>query len=116
MVWVQRRAAASRFDRPLTPQHFTHHAADSSVHVYMPTKLRRAGSHTTGTYADPANNMRQVCYSQMDGDTDGAPTAACCCSLLTVCAMCNGRSWAAGGRSRVEGRRTAGGNRGRSPC
>jgi len=34
--------------------------SDSSVNVYMPTKLRKAGSMTTGTYADPANKQRQV--------------------------------------------------------
>ena len=34
--------------------------SNSSVNVYMPTKLRRAGSHTTGgTYAEAMNNQRQ---------------------------------------------------------
>lgn len=37
------------------------------MNVYVPTKLRRAGSHTTGTYADPANNMRQVRAAGFDG-------------------------------------------------
>lgn len=33
---------------------------------YLPTKLRKAGSQTTGTYADPASTAKAVRFTQSD--------------------------------------------------